>query len=255
MARSSGASRPGTAPSSPVPCTTSGGMCRGVRREGATGSVSPQSTRRRTAAASRVRRSSFASLAVLLSLAATAAARPAATALPPLPAKWPHTLQLGMSESPGEQVSPLGFRYQYLAGGVNTGGGWATWNPNGTFASMYVQDSWSHGVTPVLTYYMLLQSKPAGGDELHADLANLRNASTMAAYWRDVTLLFQTRARREAGGRPRRARRVGLRRAGEGGCAGLGVRQAVARAARPARAERDPRVPHERLGHEARHRL
>src|SRR4051794_40399248 len=191
MARSSGASRPGTAPSSPARCTTSGGMCRGVRREGATGSVSPQSTRRRTAAASRVRRSSFASLAVLLSLAATAAARPAATALPPLPAKWPHTLQVGMSEAPGEHVPPLGFRYQYLAGGVNTGGGWATWNPNGTFASMYVQDSWSHGVTPVLTYYMLLQSKPAGGDELHADLANLRNASTMAAYWRDVTLLFQ----------------------------------------------------------------
>jgi len=43
----------------------------------------------------------------------------------------------------------------------------------------------------VLTYYMLLQSKPGGGDEAHADLANLRNRSTMAAYWRDVTLMFE----------------------------------------------------------------
>ena len=24
---------------------------------------------------------------------------------------------------------PVGFRYQYLSGGVNTGNGWATWNP------------------------------------------------------------------------------------------------------------------------------
>ena len=36
---------------------------------------------------------------------------------------------------------------------------------------------------------------------------------------------------------------------------GVGVRAAVGRAARPARAERDPRLPHERLGDEARHRL
>src|SRR2546423_187287 len=55
---------------------------------------------------------------------------------------------------------------------------------------MYVRDSWSHGELPVLTYYMLLQSKPGGGDEAHADLANLRNAQTMSAYWSDVRLLF-----------------------------------------------------------------
>jgi hypothetical protein len=96
-----------------------------------------------------------------------------------------------MSEAPGEHVAPLGFRYQYLAGGVNTAQGWATWNPNGTFASMYVQDSWAHGEVPVLTYYMLLQSKPGGGDEAHADLGNLRNAQTMAAYWQDVSLMLQ----------------------------------------------------------------
>ena len=135
-------------------------------------------------------RSTSAALAVFLTLAGVAGAAPSAS-LPPLPAKWPRTLQIGLTEDPGSHVKPLGFRYQYLAGGVNTGSGWATWNPNGTFASMYVQDSWAHGVIPVLTYYMLLQSKPGGGDELHADLTNLRNPSTMAAYWRDVTLMFQ----------------------------------------------------------------
>ena len=133
-------------------------------------------------------RSSSAALVALLALAGSAGA--ATPKLPPLPARWPHTLQIGMSEAPGERFTPLGFRYQYLAGGVNTGQGWATWNPNGAFASMYVRDSWAHGEVPVLTYYMLLQSKPAGGDEAHADLTNLRNAATMAAYWRDVQLLF-----------------------------------------------------------------
>lgn len=115
--------------------------------------------------------------------------------LPPLPTKWPHTLQIGVADDPNgaaalRKVAPFGFRYQYLAGGVNTGAGWATWNPDGTFESMYVRDSWTHGQLPVLTYYMLLQSKPGGGDEAHADLANLQNAQTMSAYWDDVKLLF-----------------------------------------------------------------
>src|SRR5471030_1086988 len=88
-------------------------------------------------------------------------AAPAAAKLPPLPHGWPTTLQIGLTDAPGGAAAlrasaPFGFRYQYLAGGVNTGQGWATWNPDGTFASMYVQDSWAHGVIPVLTYYQLL---------------------------------------------------------------------------------------------------
>jgi hypothetical protein len=138
-------------------------------------------------------RSSSAAALITLALAGSAAP---ATKLPPLPAKWPRTLQIGVSDDPGgagelRRVAPFGFRYQYLAGGVNTGSGWSTWNPNGTFASMYVADSWAHGELPVLTYYMLLQSKPGGGDEAHADLANLRNDATMSAYWDDVRLLFR----------------------------------------------------------------
>jgi hypothetical protein len=139
-------------------------------------------------------RSSSATVLVTLALAGSAGTA-STPKLPPLPTTWPHALQLGVADDPGgaaalRNVAPFGFRYQYLAGGVNTGQGWATWNPNGAFASMYVRDSWSHGELPVLTYYMLLQSKPGGGDEAHADLANLRNAQTMAAYWDDVRLLL-----------------------------------------------------------------
>jgi len=136
-------------------------------------------------------RSGSAAVLVTLALAGSASA----PKLPPLPSKWPRTLQIGVADEPGgaaalRKVAAFGFRYQYLAGGANTGQGWATWNPDGAFASMYVRDSWAHGQLPVLTYYMLLQSKPAGGDEAHADLANLRNTDTMSAYWNDVRLLF-----------------------------------------------------------------
>src|SRR5438093_9478172 len=31
--------------------------------------------------------------------------------------------------------------YQYLAGGVNTGSGWATWNPGGSFATGYLTEA------------------------------------------------------------------------------------------------------------------
>jgi hypothetical protein len=110
-------------------------------------------------------------------------------------------MQIGLTDAPGaaaalHRAAPFGFRYQYLAGGVNTGKGWATWNPDGGFVSAYVRDSHAHGVMPVLTYYMLLQSSPAGGDEAATDLAHLRNPQLMAAYWDDVRLLFG-RARAE----------------------------------------------------------
>ena len=101
-------------------------------------------------------------------------------------------MQIGLTESPGRHAPvPLGFRYQYLAGGVNAGAGWSTWNPDGTFASMYVRDSWAHHEIPVLTYYMLLQSKPDLGDEAATDLGHLRDPQVMTRYWQDVTLLLR----------------------------------------------------------------
>jgi hypothetical protein len=114
-----------------------------------------------------------------------------------LPSGWPHHLALGLSDSPGDAQRlvhrvRLDLRYQYLAGGVNTGAGWATWNPAGTFASMYVRESIAAHLIPVLTYYQLLQSRPAlGDDELHKDLSNLRDRSTMNAYWGDYSLLLR----------------------------------------------------------------
>src|SRR5262245_50766992 len=74
-----------------------------------------------------------------------------AAAQPPLPARWPQRLELGMGSSPGQAASmkataPFGFRYQYLAGGANTGNGWSTWNPNGNFVTYYVQDSVANGI-------------------------------------------------------------------------------------------------------------
>src|SRR3954453_12510661 len=111
-----------------------------------------------------------------------------AAALPPLPAGWPAAnLQLGVSASPNGAAAlkaraAYQFRYQYLAGGVNTGNGWATWNPDGEFVTYYVQESKDNGITPVFTYYMLLQSSPgAPGGEDEADLANLKNKATMTA--------------------------------------------------------------------------
>jgi hypothetical protein len=89
-------------------------------------------------------------------------------------------------------VAPFGFRYQYLAGGANTGNGWANWNTNGQFVSFYVQDSIANEMTPVFTYYMIFQSTPGVSQgEYNGIYANLQNTSTMTAYWNDLKLFFQ----------------------------------------------------------------
>ncbi|HWB21980.1 MAG TPA: hypothetical protein VG652_03730 [Gaiellaceae bacterium] len=136
-------------------------------------------------------------LAVVAALSTATAAR--AGTLPPLPTGWPQTLQIGMADDPGDaqalkKAAPFGFRYQYLAGGANTGQGWSTWNPDGSFVTRYDDESWANGEIPVFSYYQLLQSKPAGGDELKVDLAHLNNRAVMDAYWKDVRLFF-TRAK------------------------------------------------------------
>jgi hypothetical protein len=118
-------------------------------------------------------------------------------ALAPLPAGWPHHLALGVSDPPGDAQAlhahaPVDMRYQYLAGGVNTGHGSATWNPNGSFVSMYVRESLAAHTIPVFTYYQMLQSAPsAGGSEQARDLSNMRNPATMRAYWADFELLLR----------------------------------------------------------------
>jgi hypothetical protein len=116
--------------------------------------------------------------------------------LPPVPAGWPTRIEIGVADSPGgaaalRATAPFMFRYQYLAGGVNTSKGWSTWNPNGDFATFYIQDSIANGMIPVFTFYQLLQSSPGGGSESDADFGNLNDTATMTAYYNDLILFFQ----------------------------------------------------------------
>jgi hypothetical protein len=124
-------------------------------------------------------------LALLILLALPA---PAAAATP----------GIGLSDGPGgakalRHSAPFEYRYQYLAGGVNTGDGWPTWNPNGSFVTMYVRESVAAHVTPVFTLYTIRQSLPGrdNGDEAAADLGNLRNQATMRAWYGNARLLFK----------------------------------------------------------------
>jgi hypothetical protein len=119
-----------------------------------------------------------------------------AQSLAPLPSGWPNRIEVGMADGGGgaaamKATAPFGFRYQYLAGGVNTGNGWANWNPNGDFARFYIEESAANGIIPVFTYYMMLQSAPGGGSEAAAVFTNLSNTATMTAYYNDLKLLFQ----------------------------------------------------------------
>ena len=146
-------------------------------------------------------RRTLISLVIAGLLFAPAVPARAADPLPNPPSSWPSTrVELGLADAPGGAATltasaPFGFRYQYLAGGVNTGSGWSTWNTGGQFVSWYVQDSADHGITPVFPYYMLLQSNPAtGSSEQAKDLNNLKNTSTMHAYYADLRLFFQRAA-------------------------------------------------------------
>jgi hypothetical protein len=135
------------------------------------------------------------SVAVLVALIVPGSA--AAPATVHVPKGWPSKLEIGVTDGPGDAAAlaartPVGLRYQYLAGGVNTGHGWATWNPGGTFLSMYVAESVKAHLIPVFSYYQMLQSTPAaGGDEAHKDLSNLDNVATMSAYYRDFELALR----------------------------------------------------------------
>ncbi len=82
------------------------------------------------------------------------------------------------------------YRYQYLAAGVNTGEGWATWNsPPGAFVTNYMKASEDTGLISIFTYYMLTQSKPYPVDGKPD--TNLNSPATMRAYYEDWKLLMQ----------------------------------------------------------------
>jgi hypothetical protein len=149
----------------------------------------------------RVRKLRRCFLLVLLTATLIAVVWPQAGVGATIPPGWPQHLALGVADSPGDAQtlraqSGVDMRYQYLAGGVNTGHGWATWNPDGSFVTMYVRESLAAHIIPVFTYYQMLQSAPSvGASEQARDLSNMRNASTMQAYWADYELLLHRVAR------------------------------------------------------------
>jgi len=118
------------------------------------------------------------------------------------PIPWPYRhLELGLTSGPGgaaalASVAPFGFRYQYLAGGVNTGQDWPHWNPNGSFVSLYIAESQAHHIIPVFSYYEIRQSRPGAGvaDEASADLGNLANVATMRSYYLTLELFYRRAA-------------------------------------------------------------
>jgi hypothetical protein len=111
------------------------------------------------------------------------------------PAPLPSTrLEFGVSNLDVSWMTgtgvPWGYRFHYLAGGVNTANPWPKWQdpalPPGQFAVDYMNNSTRAPANyiPVFTYYELLQSLPStGSSESARDFSNLNNASTMAAYY------------------------------------------------------------------------
>ncbi|MHB8578058.1 MAG: hypothetical protein ACYDCQ_22320, partial [Dehalococcoidia bacterium] len=68
-------------------------------------------------------------------------------------------LHFGLSSNPSDLAwmtssgVPWGYRYAYLAGGVNTANPWQSWNsPTGAYATYYMNASSASGYIPVFTY-------------------------------------------------------------------------------------------------------
>ena len=100
-----------------------------------------------------------ATLAVVVALVLPLSTREAKALSSGLPSHFAFGVSAGQGDTWMPQTG-IGwdYRMQYLAGGVNTGQGWETWNSNGTFALNYAQESAQHGYIPLFPYYELLQS-------------------------------------------------------------------------------------------------
>ena len=120
----------------------------------------------------------------------------------PVPTGLPGHFGFGVAAGPGSDGVtgwmpasgvPWDYAYTYLAGGVNTGSGWQTWNANAQYPLWYAQAAAAHGYTPTLPYYMLLQSTGPCDScaEAQRDLSNLADPGVMAAYYGDFTMLMK----------------------------------------------------------------
>ena len=118
------------------------------------------------------------------------------------PRGWPASVLLGAHDPEHGAAAlraeaPLGLRYHYLSGGVNTGAGWQSFaGGGGAFVGGYVADSVAQGFLTQFSYYMLLQSAPgsAQSDERLKTTVNLASRPTMTAYFDDLRVFFQRAA-------------------------------------------------------------
>lgn len=152
---------------------------------------------------SMVRRAAAALLALALAMPAVAIqTQPAGVRAASAGLGLPSHFGFGLAASPSgngiygwmpQSGIPWDYSYQYLVGGVNTGGGWETWNTSGQFPLWYAQGADSHHYIPVFPYYEMLQSSGTCNScaEPQRDLSNLNNASLMQAYFRNFALLMQ----------------------------------------------------------------
>ncbi len=122
----------------------------------------------------------------------------------PMPPGLPPRLGIGLEAAlvgPGasdwmpSSGIPFDYAYQYLAGGVNTGSGWQTWDTGqGRFPIRYALTAHADGYVPVFTYFQLSQSAGPACDGCNADfqsLVNLNDPATMAAYFADFATLMK----------------------------------------------------------------
>ena len=171
------------------------------------------------------------------------------------------------------------FRYQYLAGGVNTGNGWATWNTNGDFATYYIQESIAQRHDAGVHLLPDAASRrPGGGSESDGDFTNLNNTATMTVVLQrpeallpegrrlpdnavvlhvepDMWGYMQQRASNDnAATVPAKVAATGIAELQGLPNTVAGFAQAIVQLRDTLRAERDAGVPRQRLGHGRRHR-
>lgn len=138
--------------------------------------------------------------ALLAPIGLALAARPAAVRADA--SALPRHFGLGLKAPPDEtgldgwlpnSGVPWDYAYEYLSGGVGTGGGWETWNAGAQYPLIYARSAASRGYVPVFSYYELAQSTgPCGTcNEDRRDLAHLNSATTMAAYYANFATLMQ----------------------------------------------------------------
>src|SRR5438094_3785170 len=124
---------------------------------------------------------------LLLSAISLAPSAPVSTHINSRPLIPSTRLEFGIASQPSDlswmasSGVPWKYRYTYLAGGVNTGNGWETWNsPAGQYATYYMTNTAARGYIPVFPYYELLQSLPSSGsNESDRDWNNLNNANNL----------------------------------------------------------------------------